>query len=154
MAYGRLREAKNLTELNLPTPTAYCAPGCTNCRMESRCLASPSLRQPFKPMPIIRSTYSLVLPSSVHCPTAERLSFLEHNHMPPSWIIDRIHVSASFDAHAASWSSRRHTVHFGHVDEPTKVELEGWLCAQCFEVDLGIRVIELAELLQWLRPSV
>lgn len=92
--------------------------------------------------------FPLCYPASVDSPAAPDLALLEKDHRLPLLIVDCIDVAASFDAHTAPWSSLGQSIHLWHIDEFSSVVLERGLCAQRLEMDLAVRVVELAKCLQ------
>lgn len=69
-------------------------------------------------------------------------------------MVDRIDVTAGFDAETAPGASCWLAVHCGDVDEAARVELECRLRAQSFEVYVGVGMRELNQLSHRLLTSI
>lgn len=88
-------------------------------------------------------------PRPVYRAAAKSLAFPEHDLMSPLVFVDRVHIAARLDTHAAPRPPSGHTVHLGYVDVPPSVELESGLGAESFEVDVGSRMRKLYQLPHW-----
>lgn len=74
--------------------------------------------------------------------------------MSPSIVIDRVDVAASLETHPTARSTSWHPVHCRHVDKFAGVELESWLSAQGFEMDIRVGIVKLDQPLHWLLSGV
>lgn len=94
------------------------------------------------------------LPRLIHILTPKQLSPLQHNHRPPSRLINRVNEPARLNTEPCALSARRCPLHLRCVDVFARVELEGWLGAVDFEMQLGGWVVELGEAFEGLSARV
>lgn len=82
-----------------------------------------------------------LLPRLVHDTRAVCLALLQQRLGLPLRHVERIDITARFDAEAAPRLPRGGASHGGHIDVLAGVELERGLCAVDLEVDAGRRVV-------------
>lgn len=90
----------------------------------------------------------LSLPAPVDRAATEKLALLERDHRSPFLFVDRIDISACFNAHAATRTSGRLAIHLWDIDLRAAVELECRLGTERLEVELSVWVVKADELVQ------
>ena len=74
--------------------------------------------------------------------------------MFPLIVVDRVDVSTRFDTQTTPRSPSRLSIHGRDIDEPPRIELEGWFGTERFEMNSSVGMRELDEFRHGFFPSV